>query len=192
MRSRVLWWRWRRGPLRRRSDVVEAWTVLVAGVVLFLGVPAAGAAAGLAVHADAAEAARAAAATRHRVTATLIADAPPPVPAVGTVPLYDVPARWTAADGAEVTGNARVIAGSRRGEHAAVWLDERGRVAAAPPSAEDVALRTASAALLAGAATALVALLARCAVCRALDRHRLAAWEREWRSTGPQWGGWTA
>ncbi|GGV36015.1 Rv1733c family protein [Streptomyces spectabilis] len=192
MRSRVLWWRWRRGPLRRRSDVVEAWTVLVVGVVLFLGVPAAGAAAGFAVHADAERAARAAAATRHRVTATLTADAPPPVPAVGAVPLYDVPARWTEPDGAERTGNARVIAGSRRGEHAAVWLDERGRVAGAPPGAEDVALRTASAALAAAAATALAALLARHAVGRVLDRQRLAAWEREWRRTGPEWSGWTA
>ncbi len=28
MRTRVRGWRWRRNPLRRRSDVVEAWTVL--------------------------------------------------------------------------------------------------------------------------------------------------------------------
>ncbi|MEW2529537.1 hypothetical protein [Streptomyces sp. NPDC047071] len=192
MRSRIRCWRWRRGPLRRRSDVVEAWTVLVVGLVLFLGVPAAGAAAGLAVHAQAEETARTATATRHRVTATLTSDAPPPAPAVGTVPLYDVPARWTTPDGTERTGHARVAAGSRRGEHAAVWLDRRGRVAGAPPDAQDVALRTASAALAAGAATALVALLARHAVGHALDRRRLAAWEREWRRTGPEWGGWTA
>ncbi|WP_444546239.1 Rv1733c family protein, partial [Streptomyces longispororuber] len=107
MRSRVLCWRWRRGPLRRRSDVIEAWTVLVTGVVLFVGAPAAGVTAGAAVHERAEEAARAAHATRHRVTATLTADAPPAVPAVGVVPLYEVPARWTAPDGSHHSGSAR-------------------------------------------------------------------------------------
>ncbi|MFE2134660.1 hypothetical protein ACFW9X_15865, partial [Streptomyces sp. NPDC059466] len=30
-------WRWRRNPLRRRSDALEAWIVLVAGALTVLG-----------------------------------------------------------------------------------------------------------------------------------------------------------
>ncbi|MEV1086149.1 hypothetical protein AB0I98_49510, partial [Streptomyces sp. NPDC050211] len=44
MRTRVRGWRWRPSPLRRRSDIVEAWTVVVVAVLLFVGAPLAGAA----------------------------------------------------------------------------------------------------------------------------------------------------
>lgn len=43
MGMRVRWWRWRRNPLRRRSDAVEAWVVLVTSVVMAAGMPLAGA-----------------------------------------------------------------------------------------------------------------------------------------------------
>src|SRR5207237_251923 len=42
MRTRVYGWRWRRNPLRRRSDVVEAWTVLVVAVLLSVVAPLVG------------------------------------------------------------------------------------------------------------------------------------------------------
>ncbi|MEU2879366.1 hypothetical protein ABZ651_24505, partial [Streptomyces sp. NPDC007070] len=37
-RAGVRWWRWRRNPLRRTSDVVEAWLLLVAWTLAVLGV----------------------------------------------------------------------------------------------------------------------------------------------------------
>ncbi|WP_328743832.1 Rv1733c family protein [Streptomyces sp. NBC_00285] len=36
-RGTVRWWRWRRNPLRRRSDVVETWAVLVAWALAVAG-----------------------------------------------------------------------------------------------------------------------------------------------------------
>lgn len=44
MRTRMWGRRLRRNPLRRRSDVVEAWTVLAVAVLLLLGAPLLGAA----------------------------------------------------------------------------------------------------------------------------------------------------
>ena len=86
MPSRVPWWGLRRSPLRRRSDVIEAWAVLVVGVMLFLGAPAAGVVAGALAHRGGVAAARAERTDRHRVPAVLTENAPPVVPAAdGTV-----------------------------------------------------------------------------------------------------------
>lgn len=189
MPCRVPWWRLRRGPLWRRSDVIEAWTVLVVGVVLFVGAPAAGVVAGALAHRDGVAAARAERAERHRVSAVLIANAPPVVPtADGTVPLHRVPARWAAADGTRRTGDALTPAGSRRGERVAVWLDTRGRVAEAPLDAGDVVLRVVGASAAAAAGAALTALIALHTVRAVLDKRRMAAWDEEWQRTGPEWG----
>ncbi|MGQ4333511.1 hypothetical protein [Streptomyces hayashii] len=46
MRSGVRGWRRRDNPLRRRSDVVEAWTALVVATLLLVVAPLAGALAG--------------------------------------------------------------------------------------------------------------------------------------------------
>ncbi|MGW7169616.1 hypothetical protein ACWGH3_30930 [Streptomyces sp. NPDC054884] len=36
-RTRQRWWRWRRNPLRRQADIVEAWIVLAVWTVIVLG-----------------------------------------------------------------------------------------------------------------------------------------------------------
>ncbi|GHC89734.1 Rv1733c family protein [Streptomyces flavofungini] len=189
MGSGILWWRLRRSPLRRRSDVIEAWTMLVVAVVLFVGVPAAGIVVGAIAHVDGVAAARAERADRHRVTAVLTANAPPLVPDVdGSVPLHQVPARWTAPDGAARTGDAQAPAGSRRGERVAVWLDRHGQVTDDPLDADDVALRVFGASTAAAAGTALAALITLWAVRAILGKRRMAAWDDEWQKTGPEWG----
>ncbi|MER7187064.1 3-deoxy-7-phosphoheptulonate synthase, partial [Streptomyces hyaluromycini] len=47
MRTRVRGWRWRQNPLRRKSDVVEAWIALAVAVLLGVAAPLAGALTGL-------------------------------------------------------------------------------------------------------------------------------------------------
>ncbi|MGY0489656.1 Rv1733c family protein [Streptomyces sp. WG-D5] len=177
-------------PLRRRSDAVEGWAALLLGLLAFLVAPAAGAAAGWAAHADAAEHARAQVAQRQRVRAELVEDAPDYVPSssgVQNTVTYPVKVRWTDDGRRTVVATAPVSAGLDRGDPATVWLDARGRVTTAPWGSDAVWARALTTAFLVTATTATLALLTRCALRRALDRRRLAAWEREWNRVGPEW-----
>ncbi|WP_326655567.1 MULTISPECIES: hypothetical protein [unclassified Streptomyces] len=71
-RARVWGWRWRRNPLRRRSDAVEAWIVLVTWVLALIGGAVAGGVAAYCVD-QAIERERAG---RQAVPAVLVSDAP--------------------------------------------------------------------------------------------------------------------
>lgn len=126
MRTRVRGWRLRRNPLRRRSDVVEAWTMLAFALLLFLGAPLLGAATALWSHGGAQAVAAEQRAERQRVRAT-VADrtTPDALPSVqgGGQYSYRATVRWTTADGTERTTTARVPAGSRHGDAVDVWLD---------------------------------------------------------------------
>lgn len=53
MRSRVRGWRRRPNELRRRSDVVETWTLLGVGLLLFVAAPLVGVVAAWWAHGDA-------------------------------------------------------------------------------------------------------------------------------------------
>ncbi|MYW70433.1 hypothetical protein GTY65_41270 [Streptomyces sp. SID8379] len=176
----------RRNPLRRRSDVVEGWTVLCLTGVVLVGAPVAGVAAGAPALAAARAESRAAHAESHSVRAELLDDAPPLATwagAYGSAPSrYRVPVRWTTDGGVTRTGSARVSAGTRRGEHTELWLDRRGRPTRPPPEASDVWLRSVTVGMGAASGVTAVAVLTGWSVRRRLDRGRLAAWEREWAS----------
>ncbi|MER6632435.1 hypothetical protein ABT301_30160 [Streptomyces sp. NPDC000987] len=189
MRTRVRGWRWRRGALRRRSDVVEAWTVLVVAVLLVVGVPLAGAAAGRWAHDDARAVAAAQRAERHRVRAEAVGAAPDMLPAVrsGRQHAYRAAVRWTDPAGEVHTARARVPAGTRRGDTVDVWLDSRGRTVPAPPSRGDVRQHSLAVGACAAAGTAALVLLGHAVVRRVALGRRLAEWERAWARTGPEW-----
>ncbi len=174
-------------PLRRRSDLIEAWLLpAVIAAFLTLGPLVAGAASAW-VHAGSA-AARDARRSWHRVPAVLLAAAPGPMMSDNGSNSWLVwtPARWTAA-GRQRAGKVPAAAGTRAGSTIPVWLDRAGNVRMPPPTAGHVRDRVVLAALI--ALTALAAALASlAAVVRwVLDRGRLAGWEAEWRSVGPQW-----
>lgn len=190
MRTRVRGWRWRPNPLRRRSDVVEAWTALAVAVLLLVGAPLAGVVAGAWAHATARAEAAEQRAGLHRVSAVLMADAPAAVPTVqgGKQPAYAVRARWTDPGEGTRTAMARVPAGARRGEPADVWLDTRGRSVGPPPTGTAIRQHAlAFGACTTGGAVGVV-LAGHLVVRRVAIRHRLAEWEREWARTGPEWG----
>lgn len=194
MRTRVRGWRWRRNPLRRRCDVIEAWTALIVAVLLILGAPLAGAAAGWWAYDNAQATAAAQRAERHRVAAVLVEDAPAAVPSAqgGKQPTYDVKVRWTDPGRGTRTGEARVQAGLRRGDRTEVWLDARGDSVAAPITSAAIWQHTLSAGVwTAGGAVGLV-LAVRFGVRRVAERHRMAEWADEWARTGPEWGRRTA
>ncbi|MEV1021202.1 hypothetical protein [Streptomyces sp. NPDC050264] len=181
----------RGNPLRRRSDVIEAWAALLLGVLAFLVAPAAGAVSGWAAHEDARGRAHAQQASRHAVRARLLDDAPEFVSSEGTVHdnlTYPVTVRWTDRAGRTITALAPVEAGLDRGDTTIVWLDADSDVAAAPWSDGDIWSHTLAAGCLVTATTAGLAVTSLLVLRRVLDRRRLAAWEREWSRVGPDWG----
>lgn len=190
MRGQVFGWRWRRNPLRRRSDVIEAWTVLIVLILLVVGAPAAGFAVGRWAHEDARAQAAAQRAERDLVSAVVVENAPASVPSAhgDKQPMHWVQARWTEPDGGSRTGEARVPAGTKRGDRADVWLDASGRSVQPPPTNTAVWQHALSMGTCAAAGVAGVVLAGHFAVRRVAIRHRLDEWEREWARTGPEWG----
>ncbi|MFB7289720.1 Rv1733c family protein [Actinacidiphila glaucinigra] len=186
MGGRAVFWRWRRNPLRRRCDVVEACTGVAAALLIAAGAPAAGAATAVAVEHSELRRSQG----THLATAFLTEDAAKAVenPYTGSIGKVLTPVRWTAPDGSTRTGLARVEPGSPAGSPATVWLDADGRLqqnrlTPAQAEAQGVVFGTVAAA----GACALV-LAGRWVVRLRIDRHRAAAWAREWEETGPSWG----
>jgi hypothetical protein len=185
---RVRLWRWRRNPLRRRSDLVEAWLRLVTVVLALLLGASAGAAAAGAVDASLAD-------RRERtrpVTAVLAEDT-----ARGTSsPVTEngdgnggvwAKVRWTAPDGTIRTGRAEVEPGSGAGSAVTVWTDPSGRLVAAPPAGAEAAFQTVMAGGTVTVTTGGLVLLCGRLVGARLQRRRLAEWEAEWRQVEPTW-----
>ncbi|MFI2206369.1 hypothetical protein ACH47Z_37505 [Streptomyces sp. NPDC020192] len=189
MRTRVRGWRWQRNPLRRRSDVVEAWTVLVVAVLLFVVAPLAGVAAGLHAHDQARAFAAAARAERHQVRAVVIGDPPRQVSAAegDRRPPYRAEVRWTEPGRGTRTAWTRVPAGTRTGDTVSVWFDARGRGVAPPPGDAAVWQHSVTIGVCAAGGSAAVVLFGYAVERRIALRRRMAEWEREWARTGPRW-----
>ncbi|MGW0188927.1 Rv1733c family protein [Streptomyces sp. NPDC003362] len=189
MRTRVRGWRWRCSPLRRRSDVVEAWTVLVVTVLLVLGAPLAGVAAGWWAHQDARSTAAEQRADRQRVRAEVVGRVADTMPAVqgGREYAYRVSVRWTDPEQGVRTAVARVPVGTERGDTVDVWLDERGRSVAPPPDGTAIWQHTLAMGICAAGGAVGVVVLGHLLVRHTAMRHRLAEWERDWARTEPEW-----
>ncbi|GHE05215.1 Rv1733c family protein [Streptomyces alanosinicus] len=184
--TRVRLWRWRRNPLRRHSDVVEAWIVLATWVLAVLG----GAVAGL-LAAHSADAAFTARQARVRAVSGVLTDTPASAPTSGTG--YDdgqvwATVRWTDAHGTVHTDRAKVEPGATTGSRVTVWTNPAGHVVSRPVTG-------AAADLQAALTGALVAPSAGAAVWSAgwllrtrLIRRRMAEWDEEWKQIGPRWG----
>jgi hypothetical protein len=189
MRTRVRGWRWRRNPLRRRSDVFEAWTALVVAVLLFVGAPLAGAIAAWWAHDEARAVATAQRAERHKVRAEVVGRTPDALPSVegGRQHAYRVTVRWTEPGTAARTATARVPAGTHHGDMVDVWFDSKGRSVPPPPDETAVWQHTLTIGACASGGAVAVVVLGQSVVRSVATRHRLAEWEREWTLTEPQW-----
>ncbi|WP_190014408.1 Rv1733c family protein [Streptomyces lucensis] len=189
MRTRVRGWRWRRNPLRRRSDMVEAWTVLVVAVLLCVVVPLVGIATGLRAHDQGQAGAAAQRAERHQVRATVVGD--PPRRSATThgdrEHPYRAQVRWTEPGKGAHTTWARVRAGTLTGDVVTVWIDSRGRGVAPPPDDVAVWQHAVTVGLCSAGGAAGAVLLGYAVERRIAMRRRLADWEREWARTGPRW-----
>ncbi|MEU7120146.1 Rv1733c family protein [Streptomyces zaomyceticus] len=196
MRAAIGLWRWRHNPLRRTTDLVEAWVAFVALALLCLVAPLTGWAAGASAHGSLQRAVRTQQEQRVPTTARVVrpadrpAGGPSTAEAAGEERLRrSVLARWTAPDGSARTGTVTTARRqSAPGSTFPLWTDRHGRPVA-PPMNADTALAHAvvaglTAALLAGL---LVETVRRLAV-RRLVLTRYARLDRAWAATGPDWG----
>ncbi|MGW7524129.1 Rv1733c family protein [Streptomyces sp. NPDC054783] len=179
-------WRWRRNPLRRHSDVVEAWIVLVTWVLAVLG----GAAAGFLAAQTAGAAFSARQAQVHAVSA-VVTDGAARTPAYGTG--YDdgrvwAGVRWTDAHGTVHTDRAKVLPGAPTGSQVTVWTNRAGHVVSAPVTGAAADLQAALTGFLVAPSAGTAVWGAGWVVRSRLIRRRMAEWDEEWKQIGPRWG----
>ncbi|MFF4751695.1 Rv1733c family protein [Streptomyces sp. NPDC002514] len=186
--DRARTWRWRRSPLRRRSDVVEAWILLAAWVIAVVGSIFAGLVAASTVDRNLAQQR----AERHTVSAVVTEDAPHG-PSARTPDGGHVWAtvRWTAPDGSTHLARTEVPPAAPKGTQVTVWTDGQGRLTSRPMAGGDAAFQSVwTGALVAVATAGAVAGCAQLARGR-LERRRLNQWAEEWERVDTRWGGRT-
>ncbi|MFF5958084.1 Rv1733c family protein [Streptomyces luteogriseus] len=188
LRGPKVWlWRWRRNPLRRRADRVEAWVVLGVWLLTVLVGVLAGTAVsrsvedGLARERD--EWRPLVARLAERAPGTASENVP-----VSRAEHVWATARWTSADGSEHSGQLRVPAGSAAGAPVTVWTDAEGRQVTRPVTEPQARVRASLIGGVAGLCAAVVPVVAGRALRGRLERRRIDQWDAEWARFGPMWG----
>jgi hypothetical protein len=180
-------WRWRRNPLRRRADAVEAWVVLGAWLLTVL----AGVLAGLTA-ARSVENGLARERAEWRPAVALVTEKAPGAPSRsgdGTAgERVWTRVGWVAPDGSPHTGRARVAPGSAVGTPVTVWNDPEGRLVTRPATAAEAQLRGVVLGGLLGVSAAAVPFVTGRVLRARLERRRMARWDTEWARLGPIWG----
>ncbi|MDX2702373.1 hypothetical protein PV350_05850 [Streptomyces sp. PA03-6a] len=186
MSGRVMFWRWRRNSMRRGTDVAEAWTGVAAAVLMAVGGPAAGVASAVAVEHDALHQGDG----MRQVTAVLTEDAADAVENsyTGSSGTVRATVRWTAPDGVAHVGSARVEPNSRTGSTTPVWVDRHDEIREPLLTPVQAEVQGQVFGVFAATGAGGLVLAGRWAVRLRIDRHRAAAWEREWAEVEPSWG----
>ncbi|MDX3582265.1 hypothetical protein OG920_04180 [Streptomyces europaeiscabiei] len=188
-------WRWRHNPLRRTTDLVEAWLAFAALLLIIVAAPLIGAVAGTTAQGALQQSVRDQQQARHRVTATVVkkVDGSPLDPDPETATTRDrqsrVVADWTGPDGTDHHGTVMAnLKTPQPGDHFTLWTDGRGRIVGRPL---DTTTATTHAVLAGFGATALAAGLvegARRLIVWRMVRRRYAHWDQAWDKAGPDWG----
>ncbi|MEV5547243.1 hypothetical protein AB0L35_14110 [Streptomyces sp. NPDC052309] len=188
-------WRWRHNPLRRATDLAEAWVALVALVLILSVAPLAGAFAGGAAQDALERSVHDQHRSRHLVTATVVRelDRSPLSIDPETAPAGDLRSRvladWTAPDGSDHHGPLLAnIDDPHPGDHFPIWTDAHGRAVARPLDSATAATHAVLAGVGAALATAGLIETARRLLVWRMVRRRYARWEQAWDRAGPDWG----
>ncbi len=168
-----------RNPLRRPCDRAEAALIGMLLVLFLLGAPLSALFAARWAHSAAG-----AQSSRYRVQAVLLADA-----SYNAYAWSDtvVKARWTAPDGTHHTGNIQAAVGTHRGAKVTIWTNRSGQALGPPLTQYQIDSQAVLAAVVAPLTLAFVVISLGLLGHQLLERRRLAAWDAEWRTTGPQW-----
>lgn len=188
-------WRWRHNPLRRTTDLVEAWVALVALLLILVGTPVVGSVLGSFAQSSLQKSARDQQRTRHLVAATVVKKLNPspvdldPESSRTREATSRVLADWTAPDGTARHGTVLAdLKSPHRGERFALWTDDQGRIVDRPL---DGAAATTHAVLAGFGAAAMTAGLiegGRRLIVWRLVLRRYARWDQAWDKAGPDWG----
>lgn len=187
---RVMFWRLRRNPLRRRGDLPQAWIGLGLALAVSAGTPLAMFLAGDAAHRHYARAAQHQAATRHHTTAVLVEDAPrhpEPGSAEARKTRYPTEVRFTDPDGDTHTAETDVQPGLPKGSSIRVWADTGGKITDPPLTPGQVRIHAMGSAIIAALGVHAAAAAAYGMAARVIQRRDLAAWDTAWAETAPRW-----
>ncbi|MGW5847542.1 Rv1733c family protein [Streptomyces sp. NPDC055254] len=197
MRTAMGVWRWRRNPLRRRSDLIEAWAALAALVCVLVVAPTVGCVAGVRVDATLQGAAREQLRERHLVPAVVVRPAPEPAAAESADPAAQrtaprrtqVVAAWTAPDGSSHEGTVPAAEEPPlTGDRFRIWTDAHGRLVGQPLDTSAAVFHATAAGLAAALAVAALVETVRRLVVRRLMHQRYARLDHAWAAAGPDWG----
>ncbi|MCV7302937.1 hypothetical protein H7J93_25250 [Mycobacterium barrassiae] len=164
----------RRNPLLRASDRIQALVLAVAVVVSLVTFPVA-AAIGTAVYDSRRDIYAQQHQTRHLVSATITDDAA--AQDISQTETATMMARWTAA-GSENTGAVEAQPASKPGNHVTIWVDDSGALTDEPTPTSRAGVDAVTAALFmwAGVTAAMALLVA--VVQVVCDRVRAIRWQR--------------
>lgn len=177
-----------RNPLRRASDLAET-AMLAILVIAFLAVAPLVAQAGSAwAHTRAHDAQLREQASWHQVPALVLKVTTGVQGGGGYAALESqAQARWTAPDGKVVTGDISLPLGTAVGATVRLWVTSDGQPTDPPLRDSQVAGDATFAATVSVSALAVLLIITGMLHRRALDKRRMAAWDEEWRATGPHW-----
>jgi hypothetical protein len=183
-RSRLLGWDG--NPLRRRIDRVE--TGMLAGLIL-LFLTAAPVLMPAAVHWTRTQGTREqrAEADWQQVAATALTAPTHVDESAGWPGTVLERARWTAPDGQPRSGWAPFSATASPGSSVRIWVNRSGSLTGPPLQDRQLHAQTVLAVVVTASVLGLMVCLAGGAARFLLARRRLAAWDRQWRTVGPQW-----
>lgn len=188
-------WRWRHNPLRRTTDLVEAWVALSALLLILLVAPVLGCLVGASAQDALQQSVRHQRESRHQVPATVVrkldgsvreAD---PESTSGRDTRTRVIADWTAPDGTAHHGAVLAdLSTPQPGDHFRIWTDAHGRLVARPLGSATATTHAVLAGFGAALLTAGVVEGGRRLIVWRMVRRRYARWDQAWDRAGPDWG----
>jgi hypothetical protein len=188
-------WRWRHNPLRRKTDLLEAWVALTTALLIAMTAPVAGVVTGTLSEHALLQSIQQQRRERHEVLATVVRTVrqPTPDPDPETVSARNAQSRviasWKAPDGSTRRGTiAARLRSPRTGDRFSVWTDRKGTIVARPLNEVSASTHAVLAGI--GAAAVLAVFLdgVRRLVMWRIVRRRYARWDRAWDKAGPDWG----
>jgi hypothetical protein len=173
-----------RNPLRRSSDRLETGVLALLIVVFLAAAPFAALASGSWALARAHQAQRAEQASSYQVPARVLKlDAP----SGGAYGDPRAQARWTAHDGKVITGEIPVPLYAAVGSTQWVWTTTDGQITDPPLQDSQVTGQAYIAEGFTVITLAVLLTITGLVTHWTLDKRRMAAWDTEWRATGPRW-----